>query len=123
MPRRFVVNDFQINYTLTHIHGAHTLRAGGTFDRVQFNQRSDNSGKGTYTFSGLQDFLQARPRSGDIMMPGSDTIRSWRQSLYFGFIQDEFRISPKLNVTLGLRYEGYSTPTEVDDDLPRSRIP
>ena len=123
IPRRFVVNDFQINYTLTHIYGAHTLRAGGTFDRVQFNQRSDNSGKGTYTFSGIEDFLQARPRSADIMMPGSDTIRGWRQSLYFGFIQDEFRVSPKLNVTLGLRYEGYSTPTEVNNKIATLRDP
>jgi hypothetical protein len=117
MPRRFVVNDFQINYTLTHIHGAHTLRAGGAFDRVQFNQRSDNSGKGTYTFGGLEAFLNARPSSGDLMMPGSDTIRGWRQSLYFGFIQDEFRIGPRLNITFGLRYEGYSTPAEVNNKV------
>ena len=123
LPRRFVVNDFQVSYTFTHIRGAHTLRAGGAFDRVQFNQRSDNSGKGTYTFGSLADFLQARPRSADLMMPGSDTIRGWRQSLYFGFVQDEFRVSPRLNITLGLRYEGYSTPTEVNGKISTLRDP
>lgn len=123
MPRRFVVNDFQINYTLTHIRGAHSIRVGGSFDRVQFNQRSENSGKGTYTFGGLEGFLRAQPISADLMMPGSDTVRGWRQSLYFGFIQDEIRLSPRLNGTIGLRYEGYSTPSEVNNKVATLRDP
>ncbi|MBP1624018.1 MAG: outer rane receptor protein, partial [Acidobacteria bacterium] len=123
LPRRFITNDFQVSYTFTQIRGAHVLRAGGAFNRVQFNQRSENSGKGTYTFSGLPDFLQAIARSGDLMMPGSDTIRGWRQSLYFGFFQDEFRAGPRLNLTMGLRYEGYTTPTEVNDKISTLRNP
>ena len=123
VPRRFVVNDYQVSYTLTHIRGAHTWRAGGAFDRVQFNQRSDNSGKGTYTFSSLVEFLQGRARSADLMFPGSDTIRGWRQSLFFGFVQDEVRINPRLNVTLGLRYEGYTTPAEVNGKISTLRDP
>jgi hypothetical protein len=116
-PRRFVVNDFQVNYTLTHVRGKHTLKAGGSFNRLQFNQRSDNSAKGTYTFSSLADFLQGAPRSGEMMMVGSDTIRGWRQNFLSGFIQDEFRAGARLTITLGLRYEPYSTPTEVNGKI------
>jgi hypothetical protein len=114
LPRRFVVNDYQLNDSLTHIRGAHTLRLGGGFDRVQFNQRADRAAKGTYTFGSLDDFLRARPTTGEVMLPGSDSIRGWRQSIFSAFVQDEFRLGPRLNVTLGVRYEAYTTPTEVN---------
>jgi len=114
LPRRFVINDFQLNYTTTHIRGAHVVRLGGTLDRVQFNQRSDLNAKGSYSFSSLEDFLQARPRAGELMLPGSDTIRGWRQSIFSGFAQDEFRAGDRLGITLGVRYEAYSTPAEVN---------
>jgi hypothetical protein len=121
MPRRFVINDSQFNYALTHIRGAHAVRLGGAFDRVQFNQRSDRNAKGTYSFSSLADFLQARARSGDVMAPGSDAVRGWRQNLFTGFAQDEFRAGPRLSATLGVRYEAYSTPAEVNGKIATLR--
>ena len=117
MPRRFATNDFQLNYTLTHIRGAHTIRLGGSFDRVQFNQLSDRGVRGDYTFSSLTDLLQARPSSATVLLPGADSIRGWRQSIYSAFIQDEFRASERLSVTLGVRYEPYSTPAEVNGKI------
>jgi hypothetical protein len=121
MPRRFVINDFQFNYAVTQIRGAHALRLGGAFNRVQFNQRSDRNAKGTYTFSSLAEFVQARPRSGDVMASGSDTVRGWRQNIFSGFAQDEFRASPRLSATLGVRYEAYSPPGEVNGKIATLR--
>ncbi|MGD0199398.1 MAG: TonB-dependent receptor [Bryobacteraceae bacterium] len=121
MPQRFVPNDFQFNYAVVHIHGAHALRFGGAFDRVRFNEQSERDAKGVYTFSSLVDFLQARPASADAMMPGSDTIRGWRQSIFSVFVQEEFRASSRLSLTLGLRYEPYSTPTEANGKIATLR--
>ena len=121
MPRRFIINDFQNNYAVTHIRGAHSLRMGGSFDRVQFNQRSDNGAKGSYNFSSLTDFLQASPVSADLALPGCDSIPGWRQSIYSAFVQDELRISPRLSATLGVRYEAYSAPTEVNGKIATLR--
>jgi hypothetical protein len=97
--------------------------AMGAFDRLQFNQRSENGQDGTYTFSSLVEFLQGRARSGDLMMPGSDTIRGWRQSFFSGFVQDEYRVNSRLNITFGVRYEAYSTPTEVNGKIATLRDP
>jgi hypothetical protein len=36
-------------------------------------------------------------------------------------VQDEFRASPRLSVTLGVRYEAYSTPTEVNGKIATLR--
>ncbi len=117
MPQRFATNDFQFSYTMTHTQGAHTLRLGASYDRDQFNQRTDRGVVGSYTFSSLASFLQARPSAGEVGLAGSDSIRGWRQNLFSGFIQDEFRASSRLSATLGVRYEPYSVPTEVNGKI------
>lgn len=123
LPRRLIINDFQLSHTVLHIRGANSLRVGGSFDRVQFNQRSDNSAKGTYTFGSLEDFLLASPSSAELAMPGSDAIRGWRQSIYSAFVQDEFRLNPRLSATMGVRYEAYSAPTEANGKIATLRDP
>jgi hypothetical protein len=113
-PRQFVTNNYQFNYDGTTILGVHTLRFGGSYERIQFNQRSDNNAIGRYSFTSLSDFLEAKTNYGDLMLPDSDTIRGWRHSQFAGFIQDEYRISKNLSGTLGVRYEGYTVPYEVN---------
>ena len=113
-PRRFALNAYQFSYDGTYIRGSHTLRAGGSFDRIQFNQRNDNNPVGRYNFTSLPDFLEARTNYGDMMLPESDTNRGWRQSLFTGFFQDDYRIGQNISATVGVRYEGYTTPSEVN---------
>lgn len=116
-PRQFVINDYQISYEGTHVLGAHALRYGFNMDRIQFNQRTDENPIGRYSFSSIADFLQGKTNYGDVMRPGSDSIRGWRQSQFAGFVQDEYRITAHLSTTLGVRYERYTTPTEVNGKI------
>ncbi len=121
MPRRYVNNDFQFSYSLTHIRGVHTLRAGGSAERVQFNERADRGARGRYSFGSLTDLLLAKAQSADLMLPGSDTVRGWRQSVFSGFLQDDLRINARLSATLGVRYEAYTTPSEVNGKVATLR--
>ena len=57
------------------------------------------------------------------MVPGSDTVRGFRQHQFFFFAQDEWRATGRLNVTYGVRYETYSTPTEVNGKIATFRDP
>jgi hypothetical protein len=116
-PRRFVVNHFPVAGDGAHMRGAHSLRFGAGFDRIQFNQISDLSGFGRYQFSSLANLLTAVTRSGELLAPGSDSSRGWRQNQYFGYVQDEYRVRPGLNLGLGVRYETYSTPVEVNNKV------
>ncbi|MCL5742520.1 MAG: TonB-dependent receptor [Acidobacteria bacterium] len=122
-PRRFVLNDFQFNHDVSHIRGAHNFRLGAGFDRVQYNQVADHSVTGNYRFTSIASFLQGQPATGDLMMAGSDTARGWRQNQFFAFAQDEFRASRRLTLTLGVRYETYSTPVEVNGKIATLRDP
>ena len=116
-PRRFILESYQLGASLVRTSGRSTLRLGGGYDRVRFNQRSDLSAVGSYTFDSLALLLQARPRIAEVMQPGSDTVRGWRYNQYFGFIQQEFRVGERLDLSLGVRYEAVSTPTEVNGKI------
>ena len=116
-PRRFILESYQLSTSLVRTSGSVTTRLGAGYDRVRFNQRSDLSAVGSYTFDSLALLLNARPRIAEVMQPGSDTVRGWRYSQYFGFVQHEFRARERLHVSLGVRYEAVSTPTEVNGKI------
>ena len=113
-PRRFILESYQLGASLVRSSGHSTWRVGGGFDRVRFNQRSDLSAVGSYTFDSLALLLQAWPRIAEVMQPGSDTVRGWRYNQYSGYVQYEFRPRERLSLSLGARYEAVSTPTEVN---------
>ena len=116
-PRRFILESYQLGASLVRTSGRSTLRLGGGYDRIRFNQRSDLSAVGSYTFDSLALLLQARPRIAEVMQPGSDTVRGWRYNQFSGFVQQEFRVGERLDLSLGVRYEAVSTPTEVNGKI------
>ncbi|MDE0102640.1 MAG: carboxypeptidase regulatory-like domain-containing protein [Bryobacterales bacterium] len=113
-PRRFILESYQTNFSLVRAKGRRTTRLGAGYDRVRFNQRSDLSAVGAYTFDSVALLLQARPRIAEVMQPGSDTVRGWRYNQYFGYVQHDFTAFKIFSVSLGLRYEAVSTPFEVN---------
>lgn len=116
-PRRFILNSAQFNGDVIHSTGSHTFKAGAGLDRVQFNQRSDLSLVGSYTFNSLTNLLTAAPNIAEVAQPGADTDRRWRYWQVYGYVQDDWRISPKLSLSLGLRYENATVPTEEDNKI------
>ena len=116
-PRRFILESYQIGGSVVRTSGRGTWRFGGGYDRMRFNQRSDLSAVGAYTFDSLALLLQGRPRIAEVMQPGSDTVRGWRYNQYSAFVQREFRIREGMGASFGLRYESVSTPTEVNGKI------
>jgi hypothetical protein len=116
-PREHVLRDWQANYQLSALWGRHAVMFGGGYNYVAFRQQADFQAVGRYRFDGIEELLRAQSRGADLMMPGSDTRRRWRQQLAQLYVQDEVRLARRLNATLGLRYEGYTTPREVDNKV------
>lgn len=114
LPREHDFHNLQFNYDVTHTRGRHSLKAGAGFDHVYFRQVADFQASGRYRFNSLEEFLRGTPVGGDLMSPDSDTRRRWRYQQFHFFVQDEVRWRRNLSLILGVRYEGYTVPSEED---------
>jgi hypothetical protein len=129
---------YQVQDEVSRTMGRHTFEFGGEFRRIQSNGPLDFTVDGLYTFQdlspfgfpaqsnnpALEFFLQAMPLSYVGSVPSlSDSDRGYRQSVASGFVQDFFRVSSRLTVNAGLRYDFYSNPTEAHGRLSAIRHP
>src|SRR5580692_10515732 len=129
---------YQIQDQISRTTGRQTLRFGGEFRRIQSNGPLDFTVNGLYSFQdlspfgfpartnnpALEFFLQALPLSYVGSVPSmSDSHRDYRQSVVSGFAQDFLRVTSRLTVNAGLRYDFYSNPTEAHGRLSVIRNP
>jgi Carboxypeptidase regulatory-like domain/TonB dependent receptor len=129
---------YQVQDQLSFTHGRNTLKFGAQFRRIQSNGPLDFGVNGLYTFQDLSPFglkphsnnpaleflLEALPLSYVGVNPSnSNSNRDYRQCVVSGFAQDFLRVSSRLSVNAGLRYDFYSNPTEADGRLSVIRNP
>ncbi|MBS1823949.1 MAG: TonB-dependent receptor [Acidobacteria bacterium] len=105
-----VRNNFQYKGSMTWIRSKHTVKFGMDTIRRQFNLPHVNTnGNGAYAFGqttgdGAADALLGRPSS----FTQSDGFRvQVRQTDWVAFAQDDYKISRRVTVNLGLRYEPF----------------
>lgn len=94
---------------------------GFAFERLQNNQLGTSNPNGQYIFSSLQTFLTNNPTSFNAPLAQGVSPRDLRQSVYGGYIQDNYRFSSNLTLNLGVRYEPVTVPTETANRLANLR--
>jgi len=92
---------FEDHVTLTR--GRHQLELGAWFQRFQSNETIALSQFGQATFTSLQTFLKGTISS--FLFDPAPTEMNWRSLFGAWFVQDTFRVRPRLTITLGLRHE------------------
>ncbi len=107
-------NTYQFTDNLSWFHGRHNLKFGLDIRRYQINdQQKPQNIRGGFNFddqlSGFAyaNFLLGYPSSATLAVPRPNAYpRSTQQGYY---VQDEFKLSPRITLTLGMRYEYQST--------------
>jgi hypothetical protein len=110
---QLVQNVFAGEYQLTHTRGAHLVKTGVLVERYQDNMLNPTFSLGIYTFPGLAAFLQARPTRFLGLTPEAQFDRYWRFTLFGAYIQDEWRLSPRITVSGGVRLEAATMPEDT----------
>ena len=116
-PREYWYNSYQGGDDLTLVKGAHTFKVGFSVERIQDNEITSGNSRGDYTFLDLPSFLANIPIRFDAPPSGSNAYRGLRQTIFGAYVQDDFKVTQRLTLNLGLRWEGMSNPTEANGQM------
>jgi hypothetical protein len=98
---------------VSYLRGKHSFKFGGELRRDLVHQATYRGGRGRIKFNSLEDFLSGAPANAGFL--AGDPTRNISQWLYSGYAQDDWRITKKVTLNLGLRYEFQAVPTEANN--------
>jgi hypothetical protein len=104
----FVVSD-----TLSWLSGLHAIKVGGEYR--QFFNNNFRQGTGSFNFATTAAFIAGNANSFSVTL-GNQSSSITQGALGF-FLQDNYRLRPRLTLDLGLRYDWNMTPSERYDRL------
>lgn len=117
-PKFHRFTNLQVSDTVSWLQGAHNLQFGGHIEYQMYNLTSDFTTMGVYQFLSINDFLAVNgARRFNASLPGSDTSRRLRQTVFGFFVQDDWQVRRDLTLNAGIRYEPTSNITEVDGKI------
>ncbi|MGH9941205.1 MAG: TonB-dependent receptor [Pyrinomonadaceae bacterium] len=122
VPREFVFDTFIVNDTFSVSRGNHNIKFGAEVKRIFEDSDYKLDTLGFYEFDSLFGFANdaayyqealVDPRTGNF----TGTPRQFRWTQLGAFVQDDWKVSRKLTLNLGLRYDYFGVPTEADGIL------
>ena len=129
-PTTQVSNIFQLIDHLTLIRGNHSIKLGGEARKTNYNDRSELDDRGAFSFTGaitadpqqrsttgasLADMLLGLPLSA--AGSGTSLAGNFNGFTYAAFVQDDWRVSTRLTLNLGVRYDIDTRFTDVQNRL------
>jgi hypothetical protein len=99
---------------LSITHGKHTLRAGFQFQQMIKTENAVDGNPG-FTFADFGNFLLGNVSS--YSQQSSDVIPDLNYVNSEAYVQDDWKITHKLTINLGVRWSDFPTPTDTKDTL------
>jgi outer membrane receptor protein involved in Fe transport len=110
-------NSIQLYDDAFFTKGKHSVKFGGTVERMMLNVVADTDPNGIWRFTNLSNFLTNTPSKFQGGIASTLSPRNLRQNIFGLYVQDDWRWRPNLTLNLGLRYEISSVPTETAGKL------
>ncbi|HVP49561.1 MAG TPA: carboxypeptidase regulatory-like domain-containing protein [Bryobacteraceae bacterium] len=123
-PAVFARSNFELTHSWQWVKGRHSLVWGADIEDSRYNEYNTFLGSGSFEFNGRwTGFDQADFMIGQMsdFIQGNGEIE-FKRYHYFGFYGgDTFRVTPRLTLNFGLRYEPYFPMTDINDRIVQFR--
>jgi hypothetical protein len=113
-PQATIQNTYQGSETVMYIKGRHTMKGGFEFRDVISPQLFVQRARGDYEYSNTGMFLQDLAPDGtgerNATAPGASPTYYGNEKVMYAYLQDDWKLSPKFTLNLGVRYEYTGVP-------------
>src|SRR6266849_2913997 len=117
-PRNTYENAYDYSGSLSWVHGRHELKFGGGYQHLHVNVLQGIATNGFFVFvpfpvvpDAFATFLFGQPIF--FLQGRGDFSRGINGQSFNSYVQDTYKVTPRLTVNLGLRYELPSPYTEI----------
>jgi len=100
---------------ISYLHGKHAFKFGGEVLVMNNPTNVTANAKGPIKFATLESYFQGVPFSANFL--SGNLARDMHSQGYAAFFQDDWRVTSRLMLNLGIRYELDTVPTEVNNLL------
>jgi hypothetical protein len=119
--------DFQDAFS--YLKGKHAFKFGYEYTHIEADSNIPNYGRGRVNFKGgktsgladckgvscpLEDFFAGNTSGGTILVGNNSRAMTWTNNALFA--QDDWRITPKVTINMGMRW-AYESPLKAADNL------
>jgi hypothetical protein len=121
---------WDVGNTTTWVKGSHTLNAGFNFRKWSLNRDLANEFLGSFTFAGyftgnpVADMLLGYYSGSGVFQPAAFSLpdsagnpRQFDFTYFAPYVQDDWRLSSKMTLNMGLRWDYRATPYEVNNRM------
>jgi outer membrane receptor protein involved in Fe transport len=98
----FITTTYTLADTLTMVRGKHSVKTG--FEIREVRSVRDQGGQPTHTYNNINDLIADRANRIQVLFGGGKGLHNRNYGFY---IQDDWRLNPRLQLNLGVRYEYY----------------
>ncbi len=110
-------STWEFSNSLVWIRGRHIVTAGGGYELNLPSSTNSFGQDGYFVFPSVIQFLQDSPSQLGIatsrqdlpQLTLPDLNRSYRSNEFFGFVQDNLKLTSRIGVSVGLRYDSFGT--------------
>jgi len=96
--------------------GTHSIKFGFAFERMLYNITEQLSPNGRFNgYPSLAAFLNNAPNTLNALAPGGSHEVAIRESLFAGYIQDDWRWRSNFTINMGVRYEFTTLPKDANN--------
>jgi outer membrane receptor protein involved in Fe transport len=107
-------NIYTLSDDIVWSKGKHAFKFGVLLNRFNEASQATNSFNGQIIFKTVSDFLQANPLQVEFAPTFATENRDFIFNTYGLYGQDDWRVTQRLTLNLGLRYEFMNTPHELN---------
>lgn len=112
------IDGYSFGDTLSITAGNHRIKIGGEYRRSTVDFYFNAFSRGQIIFPSFNAFLQGGSLGTTVSLLGSGVFdRVFKVQDWNGFVQDDWKISPRLSLNFGLRYDWFGLPAEKNGRL------